>query len=63
MEKIEINEELVLQGLLLDKDELLIYKDELAKYHVLTTVPYQKDKDYKVLFMTWEDLPKTAQAS
>jgi len=48
---------LVLQGLLLASDELLIYKDENADYHVLASAPYDPNKEYKTIFMTWEDLP------
>ena len=59
-EKIKISQELVLQGLLLGDQELLIYKDEDLNYHVLTSSPYSKDKNYQVLYYTWEDLPKTA---
>lgn len=59
-QKIDIKEELVIQGMLLADDELLVYKDEEAQYHVIATKPYDKTKSYRTLFMTWEDLPKVA---
>lgn len=55
-EVMPIKDELVVQGLLLDKDQLLIYKDEQGEYHVFSTEPYDKDRKYQVIKMTWEDL-------
>lgn len=51
-----IRDELVIQGLLLDKDQLLLFKDEQGEYHVFSTEPYDKDKKYQVINMSWEDL-------
>ena len=53
-----LQETVVMQGLLLADNELLVYKDESGDFHVLTTKPYNKDKQYSTLFMTWEDLQK-----
>lgn len=51
-----LSEDLTLQGLLLSDNELLIFKDEKAEYHVLSKKPYNPDKKYETIFMTWEDL-------
>lgn len=61
--KLKIKEELVLQGLLLSDKELLIYKDENAEYHVITTQPFDKSKTYTTIFMTFEDLPPQSPQS
>ena len=59
--KAVLTDALLVQGLLLGDDELLIYKDEHAEYHVIVTKPYDSSKEYKTIFMTWEDLPKENQ--
>ena len=44
------------QSLLLGKDELLVYKDEDGEYHILCKEKYDPNKDYQVLYMTYEDI-------
>lgn len=52
----QLKEEVQLQGLLLSEDEMLVYKDEQAEYHVILTKPFDKNKKYKTIYLTWEDL-------
>ena len=44
------------QTLLLEKDELLIYRDELGEHHILLKEEYNPQKDYRILFLSYEDL-------
>lgn len=47
--------DILLQGILLQDDELLLYKEESGDWHVFTTQPYDSDKKYNIIKMTWED--------
>jgi hypothetical protein len=47
---------IALQSLLLNDDELLVYKDEEGEYHVMCKEVYVPGKDYNVLYMTYEDI-------
>lgn len=55
-EQLEIRDELVIESLLLADDELLLFKDEEGDWHVFSKQPYDKDKKYNIIKMTWEDL-------
>lgn len=39
------------QSLMLQEDEVLVYKDDNGVVHYFTTAPIQPDKDYKVLYL------------
>jgi hypothetical protein len=47
---------LALQSLLLGNNELLVYKDEEGEFHIMSKSEYIADKDYDVIFMTYEDI-------
>lgn len=45
----DIPEEVMIQGLLLNEDELLVYRDDNKQLHYFCTSPYDSGKKYKVL--------------
>ena len=53
----DLSEALVIEGLLLEDDELLIYQDEKGNYHILSKKPYDKEKEYRIIKMSWKDFP------
>ena len=54
--ELDIRDELVVESLLLSDNELLLFKDEQGDWHVFSRQPYDKDKKYDIIKMTWEDL-------
>ncbi len=49
-------ESLAVHGLLLGRDELLVFKDEDGSYHVLSRDQFDPKKDYQVIYLTHEDI-------
>lgn len=47
--ELPLDKSVILQGILLEKNEVLIYTDEKGEKHMITSSPFDPEKEYRVL--------------